>query len=113
MGDFSVLQTIFISPLFFGTAHLHHVMQQYPNGAKAMLRASVGVLFQFLYTTVFGWYAAALLLRTGSVVGPSLAHAFCNRMGFPDFGGISSHPNRTVVGISYIVGLTLFGVLFA
>lgn len=42
---------------------------------------------QFGYTTVFGWYAAFLLLRTGNLWGVVVVHAFCNWMGLPRLWG--------------------------
>lgn len=40
-------------------------------------------VFQFAYTTLFGWYAAFLFIRTGSVLPPFFAHALCNSLGLP------------------------------
>ena len=40
-------------------------------------------VFQLAYTSVFGFHAAFLFLRTGSVLPPILSHIFCNIMGFP------------------------------
>lgn len=40
-------------------------------------------VFQLAYTSIFGFHAAFLFLRTGSAVPPILAHIFCNIMGFP------------------------------
>ena len=42
---------------------------------------------QFGYTTVFGWYAAFLLLRTGNLWGVVAVHSFCNWMGLPRVWG--------------------------
>jgi len=76
-------------PLFFGAAHVHHVLEQVRFGVKwkqAILVSS----FQFLYTTIFGAYSAFLFLRTGHVIAPIAVHAFCNTMGFPDFGSVTN-----------------------
>ena len=40
-------------------------------------------VFQFTYTTLFGFHSAFLFLRTGSLLPPIFAHMFCNIMGFP------------------------------
>jgi membrane protease YdiL (CAAX protease family) len=37
--------------------------------------------FQLTYTTLFGWFAAYLFLRTRSVLPPLAAHVYCNIMG--------------------------------
>lgn len=44
-------------------------------------------LFQFGYTTVFGWYAAFIFLRTGSLPAVIFAHSFCNWCGLPRLSG--------------------------
>jgi len=41
------------------------------------------VVFQAFYTTIFGWLGNFLLLRTGTIGAPIVAHVFCNYMGFP------------------------------
>ncbi|KAF1990595.1 CaaX prenyl proteinase Rce1 [Aulographum hederae CBS 113979] len=79
---------IFITPLYFGIAHLHHLHEfriSHPNVhlAMALLRSVV----QFTYTTLFGWFAAFVFLRTGSVWAAMAAHGFCNWLGLPRFWG--------------------------
>ena len=49
---------------------------------------------QLSYTTAFGWYAAFLLLRTGSAAAPITCHAFCNAMGLPRLGALARYPQR-------------------
>ena len=49
----------------------------------ALLRS----LIQFSYTTVFGWFATFLFLRTGSVWAAMLTHSFCNWAGLPRVWG--------------------------
>lgn len=44
------------------------------------------IVFQTLYTSLFGWHASFLYLRTGSLLPPILSHIFCNVMGFPQLG---------------------------
>jgi hypothetical protein len=41
-------------------------------------------LVQLTYTTLFGWYAAYVFLRTGMLAPCFLVHAYCNAMGLPD-----------------------------
>ncbi|KAK9239117.1 CAAX protease self-immunity-domain-containing protein [Lipomyces kononenkoae] len=79
-------KAIFLSPLYFGLAHLHHAYEVYLVQPDALVLALLSSLFQFAFTTVFGWYATFLFLRTGSFWQPFIAHAFCNTMGVPKFG---------------------------
>ncbi|KAK9497456.1 hypothetical protein O3M35_004165 [Rhynocoris fuscipes] len=82
---------VFICPLFFGIAHLHHVYGRIKSGITVKY-AIIFTGFQVLYTTLFGAYSAFLFLRTGHFIAPFLAHAFCNHMGFPDFYEVINYP---------------------
>jgi prenyl protein peptidase len=77
---------IFLSPLSFGAAHIHHAWDTYNRHgrtASAAKRAVLATLFQTAYTTLFGAHAAFLFLRTSSLLPPLSAHVFCNLMGVP------------------------------
>lgn len=71
----------------------------------------VQVGFQMGFTTVFGWYASFLLLRTGHFVAPLCAHVFCNFMGFPDFFAAARHPRAALLKTLYLTGIVAFAVL--
>lgn len=47
------------------------------------------VLAQFLYTSIFGWFATWLFVRSGHLAAPIAVHAACNALGFPDFERMS------------------------
>jgi len=98
-----------VAPLFFGVAHLHHLIERIHQGHK-LLNALAASIFQFAYTTVFGVYSAYLFVRTGHLVAPFMAHAFCNHMGFPDVGGLlqEPEPRRAGLVLAYVSGLTLW-----
>ena len=79
---------IFVTPLYFGIAHIHHVYEYtlahpFTPTLPALLRS----LLQFGYTTVFGWYATFLFLRAGDIWSVVLVHSFCNWMGLPRLWG--------------------------
>lgn len=79
---------IFVTPLYFGIAHIHHFYEYtlthpFTPLPPALLRSIV----QFGYTTVFGWYAAFLFLRSGNLWGVVVVHGFCNWMGLPRLWG--------------------------
>ena len=80
--------TIFLTPIIFGLAHVHHFYEfrlTHPRvpAAAALLRS----VFQLGYTTLFGAYATFLFLRTGSLLAVCAVHAFCNCMGLPQVWG--------------------------
>lgn len=79
---------VFVTPLYFGIAHVHHFYEfrlTHPDTPiPAILFRSI---FQFGYTTVFGWFAAFLYLRTGSLPAVILVHSFCNWCGLPRLWG--------------------------
>lgn len=84
----SVVKTIFLSPVVFGLAHIHHFYEfriTHPNVPVTM--AVARSVLQFSYTSLFGAYATFIFLRTGSVLSATLAHALCNSIGLPRFWG--------------------------
>lgn len=79
---------VFVTPLYFGIAHIHHYYEfRLTHPSVSALPALVRSLVQFGYTTVFGWYATFLFLRTGNVFAVMLVHTFCNWMGLPRLWG--------------------------
>ncbi|OLN81509.1 putative CAAX prenyl protease 2 [Colletotrichum chlorophyti] len=84
----SLTQTIFLSPVIFGLAHVHHFYEFRITHPKVPLVAAVArSVLQFGYTSLFGAYATFLYLRSGSLLAIVLVHAFCNSMGLPRFWG--------------------------
>ncbi len=69
------------------------------------------VLFQFGYTTVFGWYATHTFLSTGHLAGAVAVHTFCNWMGFPAVGDVMRNPRRNLLLAAYVGGIVLFSLL--
>ncbi|KAL7312409.1 CAAX prenyl protease [Mucor circinelloides] len=116
-ASYSKNYLIFVSPLYFGIAHLHHAWDNYNKlgrTRKAFQQALFSSLFQFAYTTLFGWYASYLFIRMGSLWPPVLCHSFCNLMGFPDFSG---HHHRStfqkvVIYSCFPLGIVLFVYYF-
>ncbi|KAJ2823002.1 CAAX prenyl protease [Coemansia erecta] len=104
---------IFVSPVIFGVAHVHRAASMYVQGDASLARivASTGV--QLAYTTVFGWIAAGLFVRTKSICGPVVAHVFCNLQGLPDPSKAAGYPGlKYFIWLSFVVGLVGFLVLF-
>ncbi|XWW99038.1 hypothetical protein V2A60_007043 [Cordyceps javanica] len=79
---------IFLSPLVFGTAHMHHFYEfRLTNPGAPMYAAVVRTIIQLAYTSVFGAYVTFLFLQTGSLLAVVLVHAFCNSLGLPRVWG--------------------------
>lgn len=83
---------IFLTPLIFGFAHVHHLIEfvqsQTPRGRslpplKVWIIGIVRSLFQFTYTSLFGFFAAFVFLRTGNLLACIAAHTCCNWLGVP------------------------------
>ncbi|GBB86271.1 hypothetical protein RclHR1_01270017 [Rhizophagus clarus] len=107
LANFSHAQIIFLSPLVFGIAHVHHAWETYVSRGRTVEAAKVAILisgFQLTYTTLFGWYATFLFMRTGHFIPPFFAHMFCNIMGFPSIN-LSTYSE----GIKKVVIITLIG----
>ncbi|XP_037937199.1 CAAX prenyl protease 2-like [Teleopsis dalmanni] len=105
LQSFTPMQAVFITPLFFGTAHVHHIGERLGLGMELKTAILISV-FQLTYTTVFGFYSAYLFARTGHIVAPFLVHAFCNHMGVPDLQDLwQQHVfKRVILIIIYLVG---------
>lgn len=88
-AGFSPIVSVFVTPFYFGVAHLHHGYELFVSmGSKGKNKIMVIALqcaFQLVFTTLFGWYAAWLYVRFQSVWPPVCVHIFCNAMGVPDF----------------------------
>lgn len=90
----------------FGGAHLHHLHGLVTFEGWGLAEAARAVLFQAAYTSLFGAYASFLLLRTGRLAAPVLAHAFCNLMGLPRFGHLPRYP--APVAWAFALGVAAF-----
>jgi prenyl protein peptidase len=88
LGHFSGKQIVYLTPLYFGIAHVHHLYEFRITHPEVSFAVSVlRSLFQFTYTSLFGFFATFVYLRTGNVYTCILAHTFCNWMGLPRFFG--------------------------
>lgn len=84
---------VFLSPLLFGLAHAHHGYQLYYRDGYSAGDVAVQVLFQLVYTSVFGALANTFYVRTGcNLWCPVVVHGMCNLLGFPSFDLKDSHP---------------------
>jgi len=89
---------IFLTPIIFGLAHVHHFYEfRITHPHTPLITAILRSLLQLTYTTLFGGYATFVYLRTGSLLSVILVHAFCNWMGFPRFWGRLS-TGESVIG---------------
>ncbi|KAK8359319.1 hypothetical protein V6Z12_A04G087200 [Gossypium hirsutum] len=79
-GGFKAYNVIFLCPTFF----------------------SLGL--QLGYTVIFGSYASFLFIRTGNIVAPLVAHAFCNYMGLP----VLFVHRKGLVSIAFVAGMVSF-----
>jgi len=109
LGHYTHSQAIVVSPLFFGVAHFHHMVERIRKG-EDILSSFLISMFQFTYTTIFGMYSALLFIRTGHFAAPFLVHAYCNFMGFPDFVEVvNSEPKKRIfLSAMFVIGAVSF-----
>nr|CAG8635927.1 12992_t:CDS:2 [Entrophospora candida] len=115
LADLSHAKIVFLTPFIFGMAHLHHAWEYYVNHGRTKQAAKIGLftsIFQFIFTSIFGWYAVFLFMRTGSFLPPFLSHCFGNIMGFPNVN-LSNYPKTKKIFIiaAFILGMLSFGIL--
>jgi prenyl protein peptidase len=79
---------MFLSPLVFGVAHVHHFFEiRITRPDVPVSLAMISSLVQLSFTSLFGTYATFVYLRTGSLLAVITIHAFCNSLGLPRFWG--------------------------
>jgi len=105
--------TVLASPILFGLAHVHHLLDMVRSRGYSMKQAIQAAVFQLSYSTIFGIYASFLFIRTGTLIAPTICHSFCNLLGFPDLMFLvkSSHPAykiKTTVIVCYLAGIIVF-----
>ncbi|XP_042055268.1 CAAX prenyl protease 2-like isoform X3 [Salvia splendens] len=103
-GGFSTYTVIFICPVFFSLAHLNHLLEFYFQRNYSFLKACQVVGFQLVYTVIFGAYASFLLIRTGHLTAPLVAHMFCNFMGLP----VILSGRSGMVSLVFLLGMVSF-----
>jgi membrane protease YdiL (CAAX protease family) len=103
----------FISPLFFGFAHVHHAVLKFRQGHD-FVTIALFTTFQFVYTSLFGAYASYTYQRSSSLAAVVLSHAMCNALGIPDLSFLapdsSLYTHRVTLLISLTLGIAGFSV---
>lgn len=104
-NDFPTHYNVVISGLLFGAAHFHpQIMQHVFLDMERQIL--VDSIFQFLYTSAFGMYAASIFMKTRSLWPSTIVHIFCNAMGMPS-GDILRNNRMKMVTMSGIVAWLL------
>jgi prenyl protein peptidase len=107
------------APLFFGVAHLHHVVEKLWVSKEPPLRVLASTLAQLTYTSIFGAIACYLFVRTGNIASPLLSHVICNFAGLPDLSFLEERgsplaalwPRRHALLALHALGLAAFWLL--
>ncbi|KDQ12107.1 hypothetical protein BOTBODRAFT_134995 [Botryobasidium botryosum FD-172 SS1] len=112
-ADISFTRIVFLTPLWFGAAHIHHAYETYITGGRTSLALKRAIIMsgaQLTYTTLFGWYTTYLFLRTRSIYPPITAHIFCNVMGIPTpASDVHVHPTKkAAIWGTHILGIIGF-----
>ena len=105
-------RAILFCPLFFGLAHVHHLIDWYRRDDKTSFnQACFSVFLQFCYTSIFGIYTGFLFVRTRHLICIVLCHSLCNLMGLPPIELVFEHSRKGVIISVYILGAFLFLLL--
>lgn len=107
------------STVYFGLAHVHHFYEKIRFGNQLISEALFSTLIQFLYTSIFGFTAAILFIRTGNIFAPIISHIICNYTGLPNLGFMQPRTNtysvlydyRFILLVLHALGLIFFSVL--
>jgi membrane protease YdiL (CAAX protease family) len=109
------LTTALVSTAWFGVAHMHHLYEKLRQG-ETISRAVISTLVQFTYTSIFGFIASILFMRTGSIYPAIISHMICNYVGLPETGFLFVEGSpasclyawRWILMTLHLVGLVLF-----
>lgn len=97
LSETSNVTIIFLAPLVFGLAHVHHFYEfRITHPHTPLIGAVLRSVFQMTYTTLFGGYVTFVYLRTGSLTSVILLHAFCNWRGLPRLWGRLEGPGIVI-----------------
>ena len=103
----SSIKSALISSFMFGIAHLRHFFDRTVNVNK--------ILFQIIYTSIFGFYSCYAYTYSNNFICPSILHIICNCLQTPHFYYINDeeYPNKlkTLTTIIYISGILGFIIL--
>jgi len=106
----SPANAIYYSPLLFGIAHGHKILEHL--GSPDLKNVILEVIFQVAYTTIFGIYVGYVYVNTGSLLAAICLHSYCNMMGFPELQAMIDQDyeksERIILQVSYAVGLIAF-----
>ena len=101
----------FVAPLFFGFAHVHHAVLKLRQG-NDFVSVLLMTMFQLLYTSIFGAYAAYTYQRSASLTAVVLSHSMCNAFGIPDLSFLEPnsrlYPYRMILLASFTIGIVGF-----
>ena len=97
------------STIWFGIAHAHHLYEKLRQGMK-LVPAVVSTLIQLTYTSIFGYIAALLFMRTGSIYASIWSHMICNFVGLPDVGFFQPNAAPTSCLYRYRFIITAFHI---
>ncbi|SCU97284.1 LADA_0H05468g1_1 [Lachancea dasiensis] len=82
---------LWILPLFFGLAHVHHAWELHSTGLYGPGQVILSTLLQLTYTTIFGAFTNFIFLRSGGNLWCCiLLHCFANYMGLPQGSELAS-----------------------
>lgn len=110
MVEYSNIQSAMISSIIFGLSHLRHFFDyQYDSNKKGM------IIFQAIYTTLFGLYTSYAYSYSESLLAPILLHITCNYLQMPRLYYLKdddvSKQQRYIISFTYIIGIILFIIL--
>lgn len=118
----SLFSALFYSPLFFGLAHFHHMLEHFKQNSHEHRHHRLSILtiicihlFQFAYTYIFGVYSSFLFIRTGHFLPSFLIHTLCNALGIPDVMNLLDFQDgqgkrKLFYMACYLIGLWLFSM---
>lgn len=107
--------SVWASSLIFGVSHLYRIEDLICNNQGISFQTLQPVLFQVVFTTIFGLYVGYVFVVTGSLYAVIVLHGFCNFMGLPNLRFLNpnspAYKYRNGIAFTYIAGICGFFTL--
>ena len=107
--------SVWVSALIFGLSHLYRIEDVVQSGLQISIPNIMPVVFQVVYTGLFGLYVGYVFVVTGSLWAVVVLHGFCNFMGLPNLRFLEpnspAYRYRNWVAFTYLAGICGFFTL--
>jgi prenyl protein peptidase len=105
-GGWSIHVANIANALLFAFAHAHEPILRYAQTKSVPPDLLEGTLIQCAFTSLFGFFAGYIFIRSRCIWTCVLVHAICNVVGFPEVDLVLLLPAPILLGLGLVSGIT-------